>query len=466
MNSYPAGESPRSAPNILIVDDDRTLLDLLNRVFRKLGFRVALADNGRKALELVQKAAPDVVLLDISMPGMDGIRVLKQIKAHDPDIEVVMVTGYASLDSAVEALKHGAFDYLQKPFEKLDRVVDAVRRAWETRKPCLERTSIRSSLERRVHELKVLHSINRVLSSCTDRCQMVEQLLESLGKLIDFDVAIVMLAAESGTGAMMLQVANPCTPNFVDQARFNLIDAYNAAAGSNMAYTAAFDRIMGEEKMKSTTTVASATTVDSASGICPGQPRIADKLNSFLNIPLISDGNMVGMVHVGSHRDEVFTPDVISLVYAVVSQLPSAIQRLEKVKSMERERTLKLAQIVSEGVILIDEDLRVITVNRAAQHALGISIEDLDLQMIKETFGVNLANLKKQSENESLDVVVKERSLDKERYEVKTSVIRREDGAFLGFAISMHKSPGTKNLQNHSEHNTDRKFKNKKPETD
>jgi sensor histidine kinase regulating citrate/malate metabolism len=223
-----------------------------------------------------------------------------------------------------------------------------------------------------------------------------------------------------------------------------LIDAFNSATGSDVSDTVAFDQTTGEEMVKSTTTVFATATMDSGFGTSPGQPRIADKLNSFLNIPLISDGNMVGMVHVGSHRDEVFTPDVISLVYAVVSQLPSAIQRLEKIKSMERERTLKLAEIVSEGVIMIDENLQVAVVNRAAQNVLGIGIEDLDLQMIQDILGANLAGLKKQSENGALDLVVKEKSIESERYEVKTSVIRREDGTFLGFVISMRRSPETR----------------------
>ena len=163
-------EERRDIPNILVVDDDQVLLDLFSRLLRKLGFRVGLADNGREAVNLVRKTSPDVVLLDIKMPGMDGFAVLKEIKGLDPDIEVIIITGFASLDSAVKALKFGASDYLKKPFYSLDKVVDVVRLAWERRKPRLEGRNREASLERRVYELKVLYNLSRITFKIFTNC--------------------------------------------------------------------------------------------------------------------------------------------------------------------------------------------------------------------------------------------------------------------------------------------------------
>ena len=436
------GAPRQGGPNILVVDDDRALLDLLGRVFRKLGFRVALADNGREAIDLVEKTAPDVALLDICMPGMDGIRVLKEVKMQDPDIEVVMVTGYASLDSALESLKHGAFDYIQKPFDRLDRVVDAVRRAWERRKPCLERRSAESSLESRINELKLLCNISRLIASCTDPRAIVVQLLESLRKIIDYDLAIALLSAGSGKTEMTLQVMNPCTPNFVGQAKSNLIDALNSAAHSDLSDAAEFNQIIGQENVKPPGAGSATGAIEPPTPRGSGESRIADRLSSFLNVPLIMNGTMFGMVNVSSHRDDVFNPDVISLVYAVVSQLPSAIHRLESVKAAEMERTVKLAEIVSEGLIMTDENFNVLLVNKAAQGIIGA--KKVDLPTIQDSLGIDLAGLRKQSEKGMLNVVVKQRNLNSENYEVKVSAIKNSGKAFLGFVVALRKSPATK----------------------
>jgi len=355
---------------------------------------------------------------------------------------VVMVTGYASLDSALESLKYGAFDYIQKPFDRLDRVVDAVRRAWERRKPCLERRSAKSSLESRIYELKLLYSISRVIASCTDSRAMVVQLLESLRRIIDYDVAIALLSEGPGKTEMTLEVMNPCTPDFVDQARCNLIDALNSAAHSDMSDGAEFNRIIGRENVKPPGAGSATGAIGPPTPEGSGESRIADRLRSFLNVPLIMNGTMFGMVNVSSHRDDLFTPDIISLVYAVVSQVPAAIHRLESVKAAEMDRTVTLAEIVSEGLIMTDENLNVLLVNKAARGTIGA--KEVDLPTIQDSLGIDLAGLRKQSEKGMLNVVVKQRNLNSENYEVKVSAIKNSCKAFLGFVVALRKSPATR----------------------
>ncbi len=105
-------------PDVLIVDDERETRELLADFCRSLGFGVATAQDGRAAMSAVQRHPHqfDVVLTDIHMPGADGFELLHAIRAASPSCYVVMITGYATLDSAVRAVKEGAYDFLAKPF--------------------------------------------------------------------------------------------------------------------------------------------------------------------------------------------------------------------------------------------------------------------------------------------------------------------------------------------------------------
>ena len=416
------------SPHILVVDDDQVLLNLFDKVLKKLGFRVALVDNGRDAIDLVRKTTPDVVLLDIKMPGMDGISTLKEIKAQDPDIEVIIITGFASLDSAVEALKYGAFDYIRKPFDRLDQVVDAIRRGWERRTPRLQRRNLKTSQERKIYELKILYNISRMIGSCSDRKEMMVQLLDSLCKIINYDLAISMFTEGSEPKELILQVANLSSPSFVGEAKSNLIDAFNSTSHSRISNDIAFDRILGEENIKST---------ESMGQKSQGSFRIAQKLSSFLNVPLMNNGNMMGMINVSSHRDNLFTPDDIRLIYTVVSQVPSAIQRLNGIKAAERSRMSRLTENVPEGVIMIDECFEVVFVNSVAQKIL--STENPDIETIQNILGLDLKRFKAQMEEKHLDLIRKQTKIKSQSYEVITSIIETPK-TFMGFVISIRQS--------------------------
>ena len=111
---------------VLVVDDEDQLLDAYSRWLARAGFEVETATSGTAAAALLEKAEYDVVVSDISMPGLDGVSLLRLARGRDADLPVVLVTGSPELQSAIEALRSGAFDYLVKPFdlEKLSHVVE------------------------------------------------------------------------------------------------------------------------------------------------------------------------------------------------------------------------------------------------------------------------------------------------------------------------------------------------------
>lgn len=117
---------------LLIVDDEERFLDSISQRLEMRGFDVTKAINGKEALEAAKNKQYDLALLDLKMPGMDGKEVLKILKDEHKYIEVIILTGHGSLESAVECTKLGAFGYLPKPYE-LDRLLETLKDAYEAR---------------------------------------------------------------------------------------------------------------------------------------------------------------------------------------------------------------------------------------------------------------------------------------------------------------------------------------------
>ncbi|NOR54101.1 MAG: response regulator, partial [Candidatus Aminicenantes bacterium] len=126
---------------ILVIDDEESMRDSCSQALEKDGFLTYTAEDGSVGLEKIKQAKPDLVLIDLKMPGINGLVVLEKAKEIDSNIIAVVITGYATIESAVEAMKKGAYDFLPKPFtpEEL-RII--IRRGLERRKLILETESL------------------------------------------------------------------------------------------------------------------------------------------------------------------------------------------------------------------------------------------------------------------------------------------------------------------------------------
>lgn len=133
-------------PVILLVDDEERFLQTTGKLLERLGYEAQTATSGQAAIDRLERETIHVVILDVKMPGMDGIETLKEIKKRHPLVEVIMLTGHATVSSAVEGMKSGAIDYLMKPsdpeiliekalaaYEKRQRIEEKIRMA-QTRK--------------------------------------------------------------------------------------------------------------------------------------------------------------------------------------------------------------------------------------------------------------------------------------------------------------------------------------------
>jgi two-component system nitrogen regulation response regulator NtrX len=173
-----------SRARILVVDDEESILETLSGILEDEGYEVITASSGEKALTLFSETSPDIILLDVWMPGLDGIDTLKKIRKINKQVSVIMISGHSNIDTAVNAIKLGAYDFLEKPLS-LDKVLILVGRALE--KQNLEQENI--ALRTTISEKSEIIGENHRIVSLKDKIKMAAT---SQGRVIIF--------GESGSG--------------------------------------------------------------------------------------------------------------------------------------------------------------------------------------------------------------------------------------------------------------------------
>ncbi|MGA2490442.1 MAG: hybrid sensor histidine kinase/response regulator [Anaerolineales bacterium] len=166
-------------PRILIIDDEEVVLDSCTQILKGGGFQLVTATDGTKGLALVQEFLPDLVFVDLKMPGISGFEVLEKIRTIDPTIVTVVITGFATVGSAVDAMKKGAYDFLPKPFTP-DEFRLITRRSIERRKLVLEAINLRREKEllREQFASIVSHELKAPLSAVQQNLFALEFQLE------------------------------------------------------------------------------------------------------------------------------------------------------------------------------------------------------------------------------------------------------------------------------------------------
>ena len=172
-------EATPSHPGVLIVDDDRHIRDILRELFISSGYQAQVAADGREALELFDTDRPSLTVTDVHMPVMDGVELLKKARAIDPDAAFLVLTGVANVQTAVESLKFGAYDFIMKPVH-MDELLIAAERALEHRGLLIERREHQVVLERRVEE-----ATRELAATLHELESTYRTTLEALGSAID-----------------------------------------------------------------------------------------------------------------------------------------------------------------------------------------------------------------------------------------------------------------------------------------
>lgn len=179
---------------MLVVDDDRSHRFMLKSMFSEWGWKVAEADDGTTAVAAVEEQSYDVILMDVRMAKMDGMEALRRIQAYNPAIPVVIMTAYSSVDSAVEAIKIGAHDYLTKPLD-FDRLRLTMDRALDHRQVAEERQGAREGKKASIDTAGIIGN-----------SPVMQELLEMISFVAPTE-ATVLISGESGTGKELIATA-------------------------------------------------------------------------------------------------------------------------------------------------------------------------------------------------------------------------------------------------------------------
>lgn len=191
------------APRVLVIDDEEIARISCQRVLNREGIQVTMASGGREGLDILMRQPHDLVLVDLKMPEIDGVEVARRVRSFDPNIVTILITGYATIESAVAVMKEGAYDYLPKPFTP-DELIIVVRRGLEKRRLDQESRALREEKEamERNFVTMVTHQLRSPLGAIF---QYIEVLLSDIGgTLSDMQREMLERARERLEGLLQL----------------------------------------------------------------------------------------------------------------------------------------------------------------------------------------------------------------------------------------------------------------------
>ena len=174
---------------ILVVDDEKDILDLYNKTLTEEGYTVAIAENSNEALKIISDRFFDIIIADIRMPGMDGIVLLETVKQLRPETDVIIITGYPATETAIKALKYGAFDYIIKPFT-VEELIMTAKRCFERRFMSAEISALKS--------ISALYEVSKAIAKDVDLENFLQLVLSNAIEVTSADSGSLMLIDEGG----------------------------------------------------------------------------------------------------------------------------------------------------------------------------------------------------------------------------------------------------------------------------
>ncbi len=202
-------------PRVLVVDDERVICEILADFLEMEGFSVTTAEDGHAALAELSRSNYDLVLSDLKMPKIGGIELLDAIQAHTPNIVTIIMTGFGTVETAINAMKRGAYDYILKPF-KVEEVVHAIRRGLEKQKLQAENLRLKEALS--------LYKVSEAIAASLSLEQVIRTVVETAIQEVDADVVSILLSDGEAAFFERVREINPRKIVSSDHATYGTLD--------------------------------------------------------------------------------------------------------------------------------------------------------------------------------------------------------------------------------------------------
>ncbi len=298
-------------PKILVIDDEQRMCQSLDSLLTRDGYQVVTADAGKKGIDCIREDRFDLVVSDIKMPDVDGIEILKAARAKDENLPVILMTGYASLETAIEAVEQGAYDYLMKPIE-FSHLQLAIKRGLEKRELNLTRAMLltqlqlrNQQLQKKVQELNALYQAGKSLSSTESLDGLLDRIIDLATGVTGAKIGSIMLLQQP-ENVLFIRAAIGLEEEVVKNTRLNLgqgIAGYVAEKGTPLMVS----DIEQDERFRRI-----------------NKQRYETK--SLLSAPLKIKDKVLGVINLSNKKDKKpFTRDDLRLLTTFASQAAMAI---------------------------------------------------------------------------------------------------------------------------------------------
>jgi len=328
---------------LLIVDDAATLTKALGELLRHEGYETVAVTTAAAAIQELERSQFDILLTDLEMPGMNGVELLSAALAFDPQLVGILMTGQGSIETAVQAMKAGAHDYVLKPM-KLASLLPVLARAMNLRQLSLENLELRNTVA--IHELSEAIALTRDSASLLDKiadvviAQFAADEVSIL--LMDEDGATFVVAAERGAGW---------------NAKLGTRVTLSEAIAARMAATGE-PIILGSES-------------DAARLMLP---HLGSGVQSAMSIPMVTRGKLIGILNIAyTGRSRTFPPGQVRIITIFANGAAAVIEasRLYERARRSEARYREMLHMAADGIISVDQDQRIVVFNLGAERLFG-----------------------------------------------------------------------------------------------
>ncbi len=362
-----------SPSRILVVDDEYLIREIMISSLQDYNYEIHSAASGEEALTLFQETPCDVVISDIMMSKISGIDLLFALKKINPDVEVILVTGYASLKTAQEAVAGGAYRYIQKPFESLNEIPQVVEQALavhkhkrEQKKQLQEAVYQRDRLKKRLGQLETMYLISHAIGFPENIPLMLKEVAKLLSKVIPLSLMACVIK-ESHFIRIYIILLHPISENEIE----NLVQDCKKDLENTIQQKLIVDKSLISSKQT-----------------------LEGKIDKLIEIPFPEYTTLKGCLSIALPKSRNLQSDEEELLDVTAAQIAGTIQRLQEFHMKERERMKLFINGMNDGVIVLNEIGTISMANNSAFSLLKcnkiqeipIALENIGLgQILQQT---------------------------------------------------------------------------------